>query len=332
MGPLAALSAGFKIGTALKSFFGAGKKEPTVQDNILAQAEAARLAADKYGFNPLTMLQHGNPAGTGLSSGGVPPLASVELLTSGLKDLSDELTGEAQRRRQIEQFNFDLAKLRLDQARSGVVSVSPAASAGGAFTGRPAFVAQAASVPVYSAPAKFSLGGANVGSRPESLAGDQSDLLLPGQSLPLARVDRPLPRPAYISDKQSIASSQGRHDVPDDKLDRGKGIFVGGKYFQPPPGWSSGSVIEDEFGDSEVTNFFYSLAYGGAYAWHNLKRAGADYNARKHAKAGIPTFKVDGKLYGLQPALKEPSRSRRIFDEYGSHTYDFQKSKMFPKK
>lgn len=326
MDPISAISAGFQIGTALKGLFGRRKKEPTVQDNILAQAEAARLAADKYGFNPLTVLQYGNPAGTGLAASGVPPLASVELLTGALKDLSDHYTGADERRRQLDQLNFDLAKIRLDQARSGVVTVPSAVAADGALGRRPATIAQAASLPVYSAPARFSLGGSNGGSKTDGLAGFQSPVLLHPESLSLARLGRPLPRPAYIADKHAIASSQGRHDVPDDKLDRGKGVFVAGKYFEAPVGWSSGAVIEDEFGDSEITNFLYSLAYGGAYVWHNLKRSGAEYNAQKYRKAGVPVYKIGGQPYALQPDNKKPPP---IMDKYGSHVYDFHKHKSF---
>ena len=58
----------FNLGTAIGAakviggLFGLGKKkkkDPTPRDNLLSQAQGARDAADKYGFNPLTMLQYG---------------------------------------------------------------------------------------------------------------------------------------------------------------------------------------------------------------------------------------------------------------------------------
>lgn len=97
------------------------KKAPTPAQNILSQAQGAREAAEKYGFNPLTMLQYGQPGGALASGGGAPPLASLDILTEGLKGLDDIVSGDAARRRAADQLELDLARLRLDQARSGVV-------------------------------------------------------------------------------------------------------------------------------------------------------------------------------------------------------------------
>lgn len=110
------------VATGLKGLFGKKEKAPSVQDNLLAQAAGARAAADKYGFNPLTMLQYGNTAGTGLApAAGPPPLASLEVLTSGLSEFDPQVKADRERQRQADELNLDLARLKLEQARSGVV-------------------------------------------------------------------------------------------------------------------------------------------------------------------------------------------------------------------
>lgn len=96
--------------------------------NILSQAKGVREAAERYGFNPLTLLEHGQPAGAMGGGGGYAPLASVETLTGLARDVSDILSGDAARRRQADQLEVDLAKLKLEQARSGVVAVGPGVS------------------------------------------------------------------------------------------------------------------------------------------------------------------------------------------------------------
>lgn len=105
----------------LSGLFGKKEKQPTPAENIVSQAQGAREAAEKYGFNPLTMLQYGQPGGAMASAGGPAPLASVEMLTSGLRDFNDVVSGDAARRRQADILEMDLAKLKLDQARSGVL-------------------------------------------------------------------------------------------------------------------------------------------------------------------------------------------------------------------
>ena len=113
------------VGSVLGGLGGIFGKKPTPRTNMISQARGAREAAEQYGFNPLTMLQYGQPGG--LAGGGAPPLASVELLTNGLNNLSAELNGDNARKRQADQLNLDLAKLKLEQARSGVAIVPPAA-------------------------------------------------------------------------------------------------------------------------------------------------------------------------------------------------------------
>ncbi|WP_323717587.1 hypothetical protein [Paracoccus aminovorans] len=112
----------------LGGLFGKKPKQPTPRQNLLSQAQGAREAAEKYGFNPLTMLQYGQPGGALGGGGGAPPLASIEMLTGGLAALDDELSGDADRRRAAERLEYDIAKLKLDQARSGVIAAGPGAS------------------------------------------------------------------------------------------------------------------------------------------------------------------------------------------------------------
>lgn len=96
------------------------KKDPTPASNLLSQAQGAREAADRYGFNPLTMLQFGQTGGA-MSGGGAPPLASIDFLTNSLKGLDDELSGAAGRRREAEQLDLDLAKIKLEAAQTALV-------------------------------------------------------------------------------------------------------------------------------------------------------------------------------------------------------------------
>lgn len=120
--PFGFIKGALGVATGLKGLFGKKEKAPSVQDNLLAQAAGARAAADKYGFNPLTMLQYGNTAGTGLApASGAPPLASLEVLLGGLDEFDPQVKADRERQRQADQLNFDLAKLKLEQARSGVV-------------------------------------------------------------------------------------------------------------------------------------------------------------------------------------------------------------------
>lgn len=100
------------------------KSNPTPASNLLSQAQGAREAADKYGFNPLTMLQYGQ---TGGAMGGSAPLASAELLSSGLSDITDVVTGEKARRDASNRLELELGKLKLEQLRAGGIQVQPSA-------------------------------------------------------------------------------------------------------------------------------------------------------------------------------------------------------------
>ena len=131
---LETITGGAKVLGALGGIFGGKKKERSPSWNIRSQAEGAREAAREQGFNPLTMLQYGNPGGSMSSGGGEPPLASIDLLVGGLSDLGSVWSGEAAQKRAADRLALDLAQLKLDQARSGVVAVAPlgaSASVGG---------------------------------------------------------------------------------------------------------------------------------------------------------------------------------------------------------
>lgn len=85
-----------------------------------------REAAELGGFNPLTALENsGQTFGSNLPSG-APPLASIDMITNGIKELGNEFTGVNAQQRAREQLEYDLAKLKLDQARhSAARAVAP---------------------------------------------------------------------------------------------------------------------------------------------------------------------------------------------------------------
>lgn len=129
-----AISAVGSLLGGLGGIFGRKKKQPSPRDNMMSQAAGARDAAAKYGFNPLTMLQYGQPAGTGIADAG-PPLASIAMLTDGLSGLADEFSGDADHRRAQERLDYDIAKLKYDQLRTGIVAAGPSGT--GVYTSRP---------------------------------------------------------------------------------------------------------------------------------------------------------------------------------------------------
>lgn len=126
------ISGALGIATGLKGLFSSKPKAPkerSPRDGIMSQAKGARQAADKYNFNPLTLLQAG--AGhtfSGGGSGGVPPLASVEAISNGLRGIDDVLSGDAARRRAADQLELEIARVNLDRARSGVMPGAAAAT------------------------------------------------------------------------------------------------------------------------------------------------------------------------------------------------------------
>lgn len=112
------------------------KGAPSARENTVKLAQGARQAAERYGFNPLTMLGAGASMGGGGGGGGAPPLASIQMLTEGLQSVDDVISGDADRRRQADQLQLDLAKVQLEQARSGVIASGSTAadSVGGSLS------------------------------------------------------------------------------------------------------------------------------------------------------------------------------------------------------
>lgn len=204
----------------LGGLLGGGKKAPSPRKNLLSQAQGAREASEKYGFNPLTMLQYGQTGGA--AGGGAPPLASTELLLGGLGDITDVVSGEKARRDKANQLEVDLAQIQLDQARSGVLAVAPSATAN-VGEGLPALGRRAAMVVTPST----QVGPSNAGFPP---------------------FNGPDPRlrdPVLLN-----TGGGGGIRVPEPRLDRGSGSYIlGGVRVESTPGWSSGQTIEDEYGE-----------------------------------------------------------------------------------
>lgn len=124
MGFFAGLGAAVSAVSGIKGLFSKEKKGPTPQQNIMSQAAGARAAAEKHGFNPLTLLQYGQTGATTGGGGGAPPLASLQAVTDGLMGLDDILSGDRARRAAADQLEIDMARVKLDQARSGVVQAA----------------------------------------------------------------------------------------------------------------------------------------------------------------------------------------------------------------
>lgn len=145
MGLISAITGGLKIASGLAGLFGKKKKATTPRDNLLSQAQGAREAAEKYGFNPLTMLQYGQTGAMSGGGGGAPPLASIDLIVNGLSAFDPEKRADEERQRAADQLNLDLAKLRLEQARSGVI-IGPQVAANGVGPGLSPLGSKAAQV------------------------------------------------------------------------------------------------------------------------------------------------------------------------------------------
>ncbi|VDC31838.1 hypothetical protein [Pseudogemmobacter humi] len=115
----------------LGSLFGGRRRSDPMIDTARAlrgQALGAREAAAEHGFNPLTLLGVSSPMAA-QGGGGAAPLASIDLITGGLRDISDVVSGDADRRRAADQLKLDMARLEFDQLRSGVVAAAPSAAA-----------------------------------------------------------------------------------------------------------------------------------------------------------------------------------------------------------
>lgn len=127
------------------------------RENILSQARGAREAADKTGFNPLTLLAYGQGGGSQLGgfanastapsmsfglvgsrpaynppppaqlprpSAPIPALASIQAISGAdMAEVDDWVSGDSARRRQADQLQIDLARVQLDRARADVYAI-----------------------------------------------------------------------------------------------------------------------------------------------------------------------------------------------------------------
>ena len=105
------------VAGAFGSLFGKKDEAPTPAQNILSQAQGAREAAEKYGFNPLTLL--GASSGISGLNDGPAPLASTQLILDGLQSIEDERTGKKAQERQKDQLELDPYTLLVTRAPRG---------------------------------------------------------------------------------------------------------------------------------------------------------------------------------------------------------------------
>ncbi|AXH74965.1 MAG: DNA pilot protein [Microviridae sp.] len=80
-----------------------------------------RESAELGGFNPLTALAGGGLSGLSGLPSSAPPLASTEMLSGALSDITDEFTGVASQQRARDQLELELAKIKVDQAKTELV-------------------------------------------------------------------------------------------------------------------------------------------------------------------------------------------------------------------
>lgn len=251
------------------------KKSASPASNIISQAKGARQAAERYGFNPLTMLQYGQPGGAlgGGSSG--PPLASFEMISAGLDALSPEAREERAIKREADQLNLDLAKLKLEQARSGV-AYAPGSAAGAIGGGSPLGRTAVTVLPGGSAVG-------NVRSRGQAGGSDAADV--------------PLGVPARFPDGTAVGADNDPVSVANKAGIPAFRLF--GKTFVGSGATSSGQVFEDAGG--EVISGVGGIAATFDAAATTIGRMFTEAEAKKLKAQGIPVMKIDGKYYAQEP-------------------------------
>jgi len=83
---------------------------------VLNQPGWVRKGAEAAGFNPLTVLGAGGmQTGFNGGGGGAAPLASIDMIVGGLREASDELTGQAALDRQAQELETDLLRLQVEK-------------------------------------------------------------------------------------------------------------------------------------------------------------------------------------------------------------------------
>lgn len=166
----------------LGGIFGRKKEKSAAQnsrDAIMGQAQGAREASEKYGFNPLTLLgassavgpsQSANYMGSAIADAGL-------LLADGLAKRQDRLGREAALSKQNEELKLQVRELTLRPKFGGIYAQRQAVPPLGAALGRSASNAQGASGGVH-----HTLGGGlrDVGSaRPPTHPFDRPVLMRP---------------------------------------------------------------------------------------------------------------------------------------------------------
>lgn len=112
------------------------KKSMTPGQSIQSSARGARAAAEKYGFNALTLLQQSNlTAGAGMDMG-TPPLASLAVLGDIVEETWGKTAQDKDVAREHNELQNELLRLEVDRARGAMRAVEAASYAGGgAITG-----------------------------------------------------------------------------------------------------------------------------------------------------------------------------------------------------
>jgi hypothetical protein len=264
---LSAAATGVQTLGGLSGLFGKKDKTMSPHDQIVSQARGARDAADQYGFNPLTMLQYGSHAGFQQMGGGVSPLSSLQDIAEGLQELSPEARLERENKRKADQLNLDLAKIKLDQARSGVV-FAPTSVGGGSPLGREAVTVMQ--------------GGA---------AERGSNAALSSDRIPVGPARRD--RYGYdIGGDNDPVLKANKDGVP--------GFRLFGIPFVGSGNTSNGQTFEDAGGE------VVSAVGGGAGVIDavstTIGRALDHKEAERLKAAGVPVHQVDGKYYALEPS------------------------------
>lgn len=127
------IGAGMKL---LGGLFGKKKKSMTPGRSIVSSAKGAREAAEKYGFNALTLLQNSNlTAGAGMDTG-APPLASLAVLGDIVEETFGKSSEDEAERREHNKLQNELLRLEVERARGAMRAVEAGSLAGGgAITG-----------------------------------------------------------------------------------------------------------------------------------------------------------------------------------------------------
>lgn len=130
-------------GALLGGIFGKPKRTSAQQNSrqgILGQAQGAREAAEKYGFNPLTLLAASSPMGPSESSNymGTAIANSALMLADGLAKRQERIGREAALEKANEELRLQVRELTLRPKFGGIYAQRQAVPSLGAALGRSA--------------------------------------------------------------------------------------------------------------------------------------------------------------------------------------------------